>query len=263
MLRTASSSSATRQLLGLSALVLAGLPLHAAEPPKVAQLPIVERSIAFHGGEAYHRARVELSLCSLSGCFELRAQNDGARFDYIVTGLAGGKQRKVHWSNDTVEQWLEGVATPLDERTRQAAQDFVSARVYFPFLPFRLADPSASKQDLGLERWGARELHKVKVTFAAGSSTDAGDEYLYWFDPKTGRLEQFAYSFGTGANAGLRFRRGQNYREVGGILFFDQENLALDAPGLKVEQITPNFVATQMKKLSVVELREIVVKPAG
>ena len=55
------------------------------------------------------------------------------------------------------------------------------------------------------------------MTFAAGSSTDAEDEYLYWFDPETARLEQFAYSF-QGRPGGLRFRRLDNYRRVGGIL---------------------------------------------
>ena len=41
------------------------------------------------------------------------------------------------------------------------------------FLPYRLNDPGVYKQDLGLERWGDRELHKVKVTFEPGSSNAA------------------------------------------------------------------------------------------
>lgn len=225
-------------------------------------VPIVERSIAFHGGPVQKRSKVALSICSKSGCFDLEVQNDGKNFDYVVSGASGEKKRKVHWSNTTVEQWLDGQPTELDAANRQKAQDFVSARVYFPFLPFRLADPSAHLKDLGIERWGERNLHKVKVTFAAGSSTDAGDEFLYWFNPETARLEQFAYRFGQGEGRGLRFRRGQNYRTVGGILFFDAENFAIDAPGLEVEQISPSFVAEKMKLLSVVELKNIEVTAA-
>lgn len=230
----------------------------AAAPPKPPTSPsIVERSIVFHGGEAQKRSRVALSICSKSGCFDLAVQNDGTRFDYQVEAQSGEQKRRVRWTNDTLTETLDGQPKELDATTRQRAQDFVSARVYFPFLPFRLADPAAKLADLGLERWGDRDLHKVKVTFAAGSSTDAGDEFLYWFDPKTARLEQFAYRFGEGERRGLRFRRGQNYRTVGGILFFDAENWAVDAPGLEVEQITPSFVAEKMKLLSVVELKGI------
>ncbi|HEX4954039.1 MAG TPA: DUF6503 family protein [Thermoanaerobaculia bacterium] len=251
----------SRSLLALPLLPILLASPTTAEPPKQSTLPIVERSIAFHGGEVFRRSVISLGICSRSGCFDIRARIDGDGFDYVVEGESSGKRRKVHWWNDGVEQWLDGQAVTLDEKGRQAARDFVSARVYFPFLPFRLADASAWKQDLGLERWGERSLHKVKVTFTAGSSTDAGDEYLYWFDPETGRLEQFAYSFGQGENGGLRFRRGREYRRVGGMLFFDQENLALDGPGLEVGMITPAFVAERMKPLSVVELRDVKVEP--
>ncbi len=250
-----------RFLLALSLLPFLSTSAAAAEPPRQPALPIVERSIAFHGGEVFRRSVMSLGICSRSGCFDIRARIDGDAFDYVVEGESGGKRRKVHWWNGGVEQWLDGQPVILDEQGRRAAQDFVSARVYFPFLPFRLADASAWKQDLGLEPWGERSLHTVKVTFTAGSSTDAGDEYLYWFDPETGRLEQFAYSFGRGESGGLRFRRGLDYRKVGGVLFFDQENLALDGPGLTVDMVTPTFVAERLKPLSVVQLRDVKVEP--
>ncbi len=250
-------------LASVLAWTLASLPATGAAAESRSTNPkIVERSIVFHGGDAQKRSRVALSICSKSGCFDLSVQNDGQRFDYEVEAQSGEQKRRVRWTNDSLTETLDGQAKELDATTRQRAQDFVSARVYFPFLPFRLADPAAQHKDLGLERWGDRDLHKVKVTFAAGSSTDAGDEFLYWFDPKSARLEQFAYRFGEGERRGLRFRRGQNYRTVGGILFFDAENFAIDAPGLEVEQITPSFVAEKMKLLSVVELKNIEVTAA-
>ncbi len=98
------------------------------------------------------------------------------------------------------------------------------------------------------------------MTFVQGSSTDADDEYLYWFDPETGRLEQFAYSF-AGRPGGLRFRRLENYRRVGGILFCDQLNLGIEGPDLEVDQIAPEFVRDRMREVSRVELRKIEVQP--
>ena len=116
------------------------------------------------------------------------------------------------------------------------------------------------QEDLGVEEWEGRRLHKVKVTFVAGSSTDADDEFLYWFDPASARLEQFAYSF-AGRPGGLRFRRLDNYRRVGGILFFDQANLGVEGAGLRVDQIDPAFVRERMREISRVELRDITVRP--
>lgn len=227
---------------------------------KVWQMPIVNRSIEHHGGDLYRHSETELRVCSKSGCFDVLARLEGGLFEYDVRGEVNGKPRRVRVTNQSAERWDAGEPVPLDDEGRQAARDFASARVYFAFLPFRLNDPLVFKRDLGLERWGERELQKVKVTFAPGSSSDASDEYLYWFDPETGRVEQFAYSY-AGQNPGLRFRRAVNHRRVGGILFFDQENLGVEGPGLTVDAITPEFVRERMKPVSTVTLENIRVKP--
>lgn len=230
------------------------------EPPKVERLPIVDRAIEHHGGEIYRASETELDICSLSGCFHLVVRMDGGLYDYDVRGEVRGVERRVRATNDTVERWDGGEPVALDAEQGRRERNFADARVYFPFLPYRLNDPGVYKQDLGLERWGDRELHKVKVTFEPGSSNAAEDEYLYWFDPETARLEQLAYSF-AGNPGGLRFRRGDDYRRVGGILFFDQENLGIDESGLTVDQVTPAFVAERMKPISKVVLRNVEVRP--
>jgi hypothetical protein len=130
------------------------------------------------------------------------------------------------------------------------------ARVYFVFLPYRLNDPSVIQRDLGLETWEGRQLHKVKVTFPPGSSSDAQDEFIYWFDPTTARLEQFAYSFEDDPD-GIRFRRLSNYRRIGGILFFDQENLGVEGDEYSVDQITPAFVEQSMREISIITLEDV------
>jgi hypothetical protein len=255
-------------LLLLAAVVpAAGQAASAESAPKVERLEIVDRAIALHGGERFRHSRSALTICSKSGCFDLVATMDGDRYEYDVRDEAGvqdegGKAtRRVLASNDRVERWEQGEPVVLDGEGERRARDFANARVYFAFLPFRLNDPSVYKQDLGLERWGERELHKVRVSFAPGTSTDAEDVYLYWFDPESGRLEQFAYSFGSGDGAGVRFRELSNYRRVGGLLFFDQRNLGYEAPGVRVDVVTPDFVAQQMREVSNVTLRDIDVNP--
>jgi hypothetical protein len=249
--------------LPLYALFLAATAAFADEPPvkgKGEPLPIVLKAIAFHGGDLYRASETELDVCSRSGCFHVRARLDGDAFEYEVEGAVRGGRRRVSWSSERLERFDDGQSVAVAPGDEQGLQDWVMARVYFPFLPYRLNDPSVFKEDLGLETWDDRQLHKVKVTFAPGSSTDASDEYLYYFDPATGRVEQFAYSF-EGRPGGLRFRRATNHRRVGGILFFDQQNLGVAGDDLRVDQITPAFVAERMQEVSVVRFDGVEVRP--
>lgn len=230
----------------------------AAEP--VERLAIIDQAIAFHGGDLYRSSETELDVCSRSGCFHVRALVDGDRYEYEVTGKVRDRERRVLWTSESLARREDGEPVPIAPEDAQGLKDWVMARVYFPFLPYRLNDPSVFKEDLGLESWDGRELHKVKVTFTPGSSTDAADEYLYWLDPESGRVEQFAYSYG-GNPGGLRFRRAVDHRRVGGLLFFDQENLGTEGSGLSVDLITARYVADEMKLVSKVLFKNIEVRP--
>lgn len=253
-----------RILAPLAAAVVLAATAGAQAPEKQLRLPIVDKAIEFHGGPLFQRSHTTLTIASLSGSFDISARMDSGRFEYVVSGKTRSGERRVRWTNDSLERWDDGKPVPLEtDEDRQRAEDFVNARVYFAFLPYRLNDGNTYKEDLGIEEYDGRKLHKVKVTFRPGTSTDADDEYMYWFDPDTGRMEQFAYSFVVG-DGGLRLRKVTKFEEVGGILFaVEQENYAIDGQGFKVEQITPEYVAKNMKLLSTVTLKDIKVTPIG
>ena len=184
---------------------------------------------------------------------------NGGLFEYDVTGTVRGKERRVRSTNRAVELWEDGKTVEVeDPKRRQSLRDWAMQRVYFNFLPYRLNDPSVFKQDLGIETWDGRELRKVKVSFEPGSSTDASDEYLYWFDPGTHRLELFAYSYEVNGG-GLRFRRLFDYRRVGGLLFYNQQNWGVEGEGLSVDLVRPEYVESEMRLVSTIELRGIAV----
>ncbi len=222
---------------------------------------VVAAAIERHGGARYEASRSRLTVTSKSGGFDLEVIRDGGSFDYTVRERRDESERITRLTNDTVSRSVDGVAVELDDEGASRARDFVNARVYFPFLPYGLEAPSVTTDDQGLESWEGRSLRRVKVTFAPGSSTDASDEYAYWFDPETGRLEQYAYSFGTDAErGGLRFRRLSNYREVGGILFFDAANLGIDGEGpFSVDRIVPGAIE-DFRPISEVVLTDIEVE---
>ncbi len=249
--------------LTFGALGVAAETAAAADTPSQ-RLEIVERAIAFHGQGDYDNSITTLKICSKSGCFRLRSEVDGDRFDHTVTTLpeAGEDpqpERKVRITNATVEEWIDGAPQEVAGR-EQRLRDFVNARVYFPFLPYRLNDPSVHQQQMEFQTWEKRPLYRVKVTFEAGSSTAANDEYMFWFEPRAGRLQQFAYTFNEGK--GLRFRRLFNYRRVGGLLFADQENYGLTGENLSVDQVTPELAPT-LDLISTVRFEDIEVQPVS
>ena len=223
----------------------------------IERLEIVDRAIAHHGGDLYEETSSQLDLCSKSGCFDVQTSWDRAGQPVLdVAGKAREGLRRVRTTAQTVERWRDGEPVPVTPESEQGLRDWAMARVYFCFLPYRLNDPSVFKQDLGIEDWGGRPLHKVKVTFTPGTSTDAEDEYLYWFDPDSGRVELLAYSYETNGG-GIRFRKAIRHRRVGGILFFDQENWGFDGPGLSLDELDAETVASRLRHISTVELANI------
>lgn len=230
----------------------------AAQQGEDHSLEIVDRAIDFHGGELFTSSLSDLQICSKSGCYGLTARIDSGRFEIEATGQVGEHDRRVRIDNDSVMFWQDGDAVEVDIERARVLRNWVMARAYFVYLPFRLNDDSVVKKDLGMEIWNHRPLHKVKVSFLPGSSSDADDEFLYWFDPETARLEQFAYSF-SGDPGGLRFRQAFNYRRVGGILFFDQKNWGIEGEGLSVDDIGPDSVV-DWSLVSTVTLQDIEVR---
>lgn len=191
----------------------------------------------------------------------MRIRQDGGLYEYEVEAeVSGERARRARISNATVEETLDGVSQEIDADRARGVRDWVMQRVYFTFLPYRLNDPDVWKTDLGLEEWEERDLHKVKVSFTPGSSEDSQDEYLFWFDPANGRLELFAYSYERNGG-GLRFRKLFNYRRVGGILFFDQENWGAEGGDLAVDDLSQEFVQSRMRHVSTVTLSDIRVEP--
>ena len=221
---------------------------------------IVAKAIEFHGSTVYERSEISITITSLSGSFRIATRRLGGNFEHTVSDLDPLSQTESSTvlTNNTVREWHDGLETELDDEAARLAQAFVNARVFFPFLPFTLEGGDIQFDDRGIENWHGADLHKVKVTFATGTSNDADDSYMFWFDPNTGRIEQFGYDF----SGGLRFRKAVEFKRVGGILFSTmQENYALNGNRIPVEHLSPDYVEKNMALLSRVAISDIAVNP--
>jgi hypothetical protein len=247
------AASACLGWLALPALPAAVL----AQPPALPE--VARRSIAHHGFDRLPALEVALSVSSDSGSFDVVARH-GDLFEYIVEAREGESVRRHRHTNDSIEVLEDGVAVELrDETARRRARDYVSARVYFLFPPYRLGDPSVYAEDLGVDdpaMWEGRRLHRVRVTFEPGTSTNADGVFLYWFDPDTAGLEQFAYTY----RGGMRFRRLIDQRRIDGLLIADQENYGVDEDGAGIDDLDAARVA-KLPHVSTVRLTGIRVRP--
>ncbi|HVS62316.1 MAG TPA: DUF6503 family protein [Thermoanaerobaculia bacterium] len=227
-----------------------------SEPPKQERLEIVDRSIRHHGFDRLDELEVALTVSSRSGSFDVVVRA-GELFDYTVISEVRGKNRVHRHTNDLVRVTIDDEEQPLETaEDRRRAEDFVSQRVYFLFLPYRLNDPSAYKQDLGIERWGDRDLHKVRVSFEPGTSTSDDSVFVYWFDPDTAEMVQFAYTF----EGGIRFRTATNQRRIDGLLLYDQLNDGSSDPSIGAADLTYESVQ-ELRRISEVELTNVEVRP--
>ena len=250
-------------LVAAAALLACAGPEPASEPRPVAppgtsdRLEIVDRAIEHHGGELFESSRVRLTVASRSGSFDVDSTTDGDHFEYVIRDSEESDEREYRRDNRALEVTESGEPMDMDEREQVRAESYVNQRMYFLFLPYKLNDPGTFKEDQGLEEWNGRQLNRVRVTFEPGSSAGADSAYVYWFDPETARLEQFAYDYSAGT--GLRFRTLRNYRRIGGLLFYDADNYGLNTPdgGLTVDDITPAYVEEELPLVSQIELRDV------
>ena len=137
---------------------------------------VEDRAIAFHGGELYESTETAFTLASRSGGFRGISRVDGDRFDHTVVGTGrDGAERQIRVTNESVELWLDGVPQKVATEAEQRLRDVVNARVYFPFLPYRLNDPGVHKRDLGFEEWDGRRVRTIEVSFEAGGPHRAED----------------------------------------------------------------------------------------
>lgn len=229
-------------------------------PGKVEQLDIVDRAIEAHGGPLVESSRVRVTVTSKSGSFDIETSRQGDVFEHRISENKNGSLRVHRQTNDALELTENGEPVAFAENDLAGAHSYVNQRVYFLFLPYKMNDPGTYKEDLGLEVWDGRELRKVRVSFQPGTSAGDESQYMYWFDPETARLEQFAYDYSAGT--GLRFRKLFNYREVGGITFYDAENYGLNTRrgGLGVDLVTPEYAAKDLPLVSTIELSNIEVE---
>ncbi|WP_291782844.1 DUF6503 family protein [Cecembia sp.] len=217
---------------------------------------IVDAAIAAHGGERFEKAKIS---------FDFRERHyqifkSPERFEYV---------REFTDSTGFVRDVLnnEGFVRTIDEKEVSLPEDRVSAFsnsvnsvAYFAFLPYGLNDAAVIKEYLGETDIEGKNYHLLKVTFKPeGGGEDYDDEFLYWFDKTTYRLDYMAYSYHTDGG-GVRFRKAIRQHKVNGLVLLDYENYKPQEKNTAVEDMESLFKSGELELLSEILLENIKVE---
>ena len=217
---------------------------------------IVDRAIEAHGGELYEKVKIS---------FDFRERHYQIlktpwRFEYSREFTDSLGHILDVLNNDGFVRTVNGKEVSVTEERIQAYSNSVNSVAYFAFLPYGLNDPAAGKRWKGETELDGQTYDIIEVTFdEEGGGEDFEDEFLYWFNQKSNRLDYLAYSYHT-EGGGLRFRKAMNPRTIEGILIQDYENYKPKDSSVGLEDLEELFRAGELELLSEIILENVTVE---
>lgn len=214
---------------------------------------IIDNAIAAHGGKAYEKAKIYFDFRSIS--YEIFKSPD--RFEYVREFSDSTGQVRDVLNNEGFRRTISGQPVTLTEERKTAFTNSVNSVAYFAFLPYGLNDPAANKTLEGESTLDGNLYDVIKVTFAEeGGGEDFDDEFLYWINKDTKRIDYLAYTYHTDGG-GVRFRKAIHTHEVEGLLFLDFENYKPTIKHTPLEDMEGLFKAGNLELLSEIVLENI------
>jgi uncharacterized protein DUF6503 len=233
--------------------------LMAACRPEVTPQTLVDRAIAWQGGEVLNKAEVNFDFRGR----HFRITRDDGMFEYERTYVdtSGATFREV-LSNSGLIREVNGERVPLEPRVYASVETAVNSVVYFALLPLPLNDPGATKRLLGESVIDGVEYDQLEVTFVPeGGGRDYDDRFVYWFNRETGSLDYMAYFYHTN-EGGSRFRKAVAFHELEGVRLADYLNFRADDLGLEtIEQYGERFDSGSLTLVSEIFLENVTVRP--
>jgi len=196
--------------------------LFSCQPGDPAQA-IVDKSIAYHGGEAYDKVNLEFDFRDKH--YIVRKNGGDFHYERIQTDSTGAEIHDI-LTNTEAYRTLNGQRQQVPDSTMDKYKYSVNSVAYFVLLPAPLHDPAVQKEYMGEVTIKGEIYDKVKISFAQeGGGKDHDDVFVYYFDKEDGSMDYLSYLYYTD-ETGMRFREAYNPRRVGGVLVQDYINFA-------------------------------------
>ncbi len=221
---------------------------------------IVNNAIENAGGDRYLNAEIDFVFRNK----KYKSKRAGGKFKYERTAKDSiGNEIHYILNNDSLQKIVNDSAVAVEDSLRLPISNSINSVHYFVQLPYGLNAPAANKELIGKDSIAGREYYEVKVTFSEdGGGTDHEDEYMYWIDTQNFEVDYLAYNFEVN-DGGIRFRKAFNHRIIEGIRFVDYENYKYEDLSTPLEKLDSLYENRELELLSLIETRNVKVKPGS
>ena len=181
---------------------------------------IVNAAIEAYGGDLYKKADYTFTFRDK----KFRFKNNGSDYEYSSEIKKGDSLIKDVKINNDFTRFVNAKKLNLNSEDSGKYGESLNSVIYFATLPYKLQDASVQKKYVEETTIKGKKYDVIEVTFGKdGGGKDFDDEYHYWINKETHKIDYLAYSYHVN-EGGVRFRVAYNSRVVGGITFQDYIN---------------------------------------
>jgi hypothetical protein len=234
----------------------AGMETEIAPPPPPREMTDAEKvlgnAVVAHGDDRYYTANYSFVFRGKTYTFK----NNGTDFRYSVSIEKDGAAIVDVLSNGQLTRTVDGTEIKLSEKDIAKYTEALNSVVYFATLPHKLLDPAVKLTLVPPTTVNDKPYHSLMVQFhEEGGGTDHDDNFRYWVNQSTNRIDFLAYDYKTNGG-GVRFRSAYNPRVVNGILFQDYVNYKAPV-GTSLDDLPTLFEQGKLKELSRIETEDV------
>ncbi len=215
-------------------------------PEGVSAQEIIDKTIEASGGDNYLQAKVNFKFREhlyeskrLGGTYEYRRLLD--RDSLVIEDVL---------TNQGFSRIANGQPTAVADSMAIKYSNSINSVLYFALLPYGLNDAAVIKERLEDVSIKQVPYYQILITFKQeGGGKDFEDQFLYWINKNTDRIDYLAYSYKTDGG-GIRFREAFNQRNVNGIWFADYKNYKPVDPESTLASLPYLFTTSGLELLS-------------
>ncbi|TXD85291.1 deoxyribose-phosphate aldolase [Subsaximicrobium wynnwilliamsii] len=215
---------------------------------------LIQKTIEISGSNKLKNAKLEFDFRDT----HFKAVRQNGRFALEREFQADQGEVRDLLTNEGFVRFVNAEKVMLIDSMATAYAASVNSVHYFAVLPYDLDAASVNKELLQDVTIKDALYHTVKVTFnESGGGEDFDDEYLYWINTETFKIDYLAYSYEEEDGLGYRFREAYNERFVEGVRFVDYNNYKPKSNTMSLSDMPKLFNNGELELLSKIETENV------